>query len=97
MSNRPPPRPPRGRRPPPLPRTESRRLSSPPWLPHVRPWTRHGRAAALAWEKEKTIARHLEQQLAAAQGIMIPQDDDDDRSVDAGSNPDATLTAHLHA
>jgi hypothetical protein len=55
------------------------------------------RAVALAWEKEKTIARHLEQQLAAAQGITIPQDDDDDRSVDAGSNPDAALTAHLHA
>jgi hypothetical protein len=54
------------------------------------------RAAALAWEKEKTIARHLEQQLVAAQGIMIPQDDDDDRSVDAGSNPDAALTAHQH-
>jgi phage terminase large subunit-like protein len=55
------------------------------------------RVATLAWEKEKTIARHLEQQLAAAQGIMIPQDDDDDRSVDAGSNPDAALTVHLHA
>jgi hypothetical protein len=106
MSNRPPPPPPRGRRttprprlkPPPLPRTESRRLSSLPWLPHARPWTRLGRkrAAALTWEKEKTIARHLEQQLAAAQGITIPQDDDDDRSVDAGSNPDAALTAHLH-
>jgi hypothetical protein len=54
------------------------------------------RTAALTWEKEKTIARHLEQQLAAAQGITIPQDDDDDRSVDAGSNPDAALTAHLH-
>jgi hypothetical protein len=55
------------------------------------------RAAALAWEKEKTIARHLEQQLAAAQGITIPQDDNDDRSVDVSSNPDAALTAHLHA
>jgi hypothetical protein len=55
------------------------------------------RAAALAWEKEKTIAHHLEQQLAAAQGITIPQDDDDDRSVDVASNPDAALTAHLHA
>jgi hypothetical protein len=55
------------------------------------------RAAALAWEKEKTIARHLEQQLTAAQGITIPEDDDDDRSVDAGSNPDAALTVHLHA
>jgi hypothetical protein len=54
------------------------------------------RAAALAWEKEKTIARHLEQQLAAAQGITIPQDNDD-RSVDASSNPDAALTVHLHA
>jgi hypothetical protein len=57
----------------------------------------HEHAAALTWEKEKTIARHLEQQLAAAQGIMIPQDDDDDRSVDTGSNPDAALTVHLHA
>jgi hypothetical protein len=55
------------------------------------------RTAALTWEKEKTIARHLEQQLAAAQGITIPQDDDDDRSVDTGSNPDAALTPHLHA
>jgi hypothetical protein len=55
------------------------------------------RAAALTWEKEKTISRHLEQQLAAAQEITIPQDDDDDRSVDVGSNPDAALTAHLHA
>jgi hypothetical protein len=54
-------------------------------------------ATALAWEKEKIIARHLKQQLAAAQGITIPQDDDDDRSVDTGSNPDAALTAHLHA
>jgi hypothetical protein len=52
---------------------------------------------ALAWEKEKTISRHLEQQLAAVQGIAIPQDDDDDRSVDVGSNPNAALTAHLHA
>jgi hypothetical protein len=55
------------------------------------------RAAALAWKKEKTIARHLEQQLAAAQGITIPQDNDDDRSVDVFSNPDTTLTMHLHA
>jgi hypothetical protein len=55
------------------------------------------RAATLAWEKEKTIDHHLEQQLTAAQVITIPQDDDDDRSVDAGSNPDAALTAHLHA
>jgi hypothetical protein len=39
-------------------------------------------------------ARHLEQQLAAAQGIATP--DDDDRSVDTGSNPDAALTAHFH-
>jgi hypothetical protein len=54
-------------------------------------------AAALAWEKEKIIARHLEQQLTAAQGITIPQDDDDDRSIDAGSNPDAALTTHLRA
>jgi hypothetical protein len=42
------------------------------------------------------IARHLEQQLAAAQEIALPQDDDD-RSIDAGSNLDAALTAHLHA
>jgi hypothetical protein len=55
------------------------------------------RAATLSWEKEKTIACHLEQQLTAAQGITIAQDDDDDRSVDTGSNPDAALTAHLHA
>jgi hypothetical protein len=57
----------------------------------------HECAAALAWEKEKIIARHLEQQLVAAQGITIPQDDDDDRSIDAGSNNDAALTTHLHA
>jgi hypothetical protein len=31
------------------------------------------RVVALAWEKEKTIVRHLEQQLAAAQGITIPR------------------------
>jgi hypothetical protein len=43
----------------------------------------HERTVALAWEKEKTIARHLEQQLTAAQGIVLPQDDDDDRSIDA--------------
>jgi hypothetical protein len=55
------------------------------------------RAAALTWEKKKTIAHHLEQQLAAAQGITIPQDNDDDCSVDVGSNPDAALTTHLHA
>jgi hypothetical protein len=54
------------------------------------------RAAALAWEKEKTIARHLEQQLTAAQGIPIPQDDDDDGFVDVGSNSDTALTVHLH-
>jgi hypothetical protein len=34
-------------------------------------WARE-RAAALTWEKEKTIVYHLKQQLAAAQGIMIP-------------------------
>jgi hypothetical protein len=28
---------------------------------------------------------------------MIPHDDDNDRSVDAGSNPNAALTVHLHA
>jgi hypothetical protein len=48
-------------------------------------------------EKEKTIAHHLEQQLATAQGIAIPQDEDDDRSIDASSNPDTALTVHLHA
>jgi hypothetical protein len=32
----------------------------------------HERATVLAWEKEKTITHHLEQQLAAAQGIAIP-------------------------
>jgi hypothetical protein len=56
------------------------------------------RTVILAWEKEKTIAHHLQQQqLTATQGIVIPQDDDDDCSIDAGSNPDATLTVHLHA
>jgi hypothetical protein len=54
-------------------------------------------AIALAWEKEKTITRHLEQQLTTTEGIMIPQDDDGNHSVDAGSNPDAILTAHQHA
>jgi hypothetical protein len=55
------------------------------------------RATALAWEKENTFVCHLEQQLAAAKGIALPQDDDSDRSINAGSNPDLTLTAHLHA
>jgi 2-keto-3-deoxy-galactonokinase len=54
-------------------------------------------ATALAWEKEKTIACHLEQRLTATQGIVIPQDDDDDRSINIGSNPDAAFIAHLHA
>jgi hypothetical protein len=62
-------------RPPPLSRTESRRL---------------------AWEKEKATTHHLEQQLATAQGIVIHQDDDDDRSINVGSNPDASIIAHLH-
>jgi hypothetical protein len=53
------------------------------------------RAAALAWE-EKTINRYLEQQLVIAQGIVVPQDDNDDRYVDGGSKPDAALIAHLH-
>jgi hypothetical protein len=53
--------------------------------------------AALIWEKEKTTAHHLEQQLTVGQGIEIPQDDDDDRSVDTSSNPEAALVAHLHA
>jgi hypothetical protein len=53
--------------------------------------------ASLVWEKEKTIAHHLKQQLTGAQGISIPQDDDDDRSIDHGSNSDAAHTAHLHA
>jgi hypothetical protein len=57
----------------------------------------HERATTLTWEKEKNIARHLEQQLAAAQGITVPQDEDDDHSVDAGSNPAAALATHLHA
>jgi hypothetical protein len=48
------------------------------------------------WEKEKTTTRHLEQQLIAAQGIAIPQDDNSDRSINVGSNPDATLAVHLH-
>jgi hypothetical protein len=56
----------------------------------------HERAAALTWEKEKTIAHYLEQQLTAAHRITIPQDDDNDPSVDADSNPDAALAAHLH-
>jgi hypothetical protein len=57
----------------------------------------HERAAALTWEKEKTITPHLEQQLTAAQGIMIPQDDGDDHSINVSSNPNATLTTLLHA
>jgi hypothetical protein len=56
----------------------------------------HERAAILAWETEKTITHHLKQQLIVAQGIVIPQDDDDDRSINAGFNPDAALTTHLH-
>jgi hypothetical protein len=55
MGNRPSPLPPpRGRRtmpqprltPLPLPCTESRRLSLLPWLPHARPWMRHGHVRA---------------------------------------------------
>jgi hypothetical protein len=52
---------------------------------------------ALSWEKEKIIACHLEQQLTAIQGIVIPQDNNDDRSVDTGSNPNTALIVHLHA
>jgi hypothetical protein len=51
---------------------------------------------ALTWEREKTIAHHLEQQLAAAQGIVTPQDDNDDHSIDAGSNPNVAFIMHLH-
>jgi hypothetical protein len=51
----------------------------------------------LAWEKEKIIAHHLKQQLVAARGITVHQDDDNDRSIDAGSYPDTTLATHLHA
>jgi hypothetical protein len=51
-------------------------------------------AVALAWEKEKTIACHLEHQLTTAQGIATPQDNDDDCSNDASSNLDAALAAH---
>jgi hypothetical protein len=47
-------------------------------------------ATALTWEKEKIITRHL--------AHRCPRDcDDDGCSVDVGSNPDVTLTAHLHA
>jgi hypothetical protein len=53
-------------------------------------------ATALAWKKEKTIAHHLKQQLTGTQGITIHQDYDDDRSIDACSNPNAALTVHLH-
>jgi hypothetical protein len=53
-------------------------------------------AVGLTWE-EKTTVHHPEQQLTTAQGIAIPQYDDDDRSDDAGSNPDATLIVHLPA
>jgi hypothetical protein len=56
----------------------------------------HKHAAALAWEKEKIIARHMEQQLATTQGIVIIQDNNEDRFIDAGSNPNAALTAHMH-
>jgi hypothetical protein len=53
-------------------------------------------AAALTWEKENTIACHLEQHLTVSQGMVIPLDNNDDRSVNAGCNPNATLVAHLH-
>jgi hypothetical protein len=33
---------------------------------------RHRHTTTLAWEKEKTIAHHLEQQLTVAQGIALP-------------------------
>jgi hypothetical protein len=32
----------------------------------------HEHVAAIAWKKEKTIARHMEQQLTAAQWIATP-------------------------
>jgi hypothetical protein len=103
MGNRLPP-PPRGRRttlwlwlrPSPLPRIESRRLS---WLPHARPWMRHRRASVplpSLGRRRRPSPHRLEQQLTAAQGIAIPQDNDDDRSINAGSNPDAALTMYLH-
>jgi adenosylmethionine-8-amino-7-oxononanoate aminotransferase len=44
-----------------------------------------------------TNTHHLEQYLIVAHGIVIPQDDDDNRYVDAGSNPTTTLVGHLHA
>jgi hypothetical protein len=56
----------------------------------------HECAAALTWEKEKNIACHLEQQLTATQGIVLPQDNDDDCSINTGSNPDTALIVHLH-
>jgi hypothetical protein len=54
-------------------------------------------AFTLAWEKENTNTCHLEQQLAATQGIVIPQDNDDDRSIDTSSNPNAALVTLLQA
>jgi hypothetical protein len=32
----------------------------------------HKHATALTWEKEKTIAHHMEQQFIVAQGIVVP-------------------------
>jgi hypothetical protein len=49
------------------------------------------RSTTLAWEKEKTNAHHLEEQLTATQGIVIPWDDEDDHCVDI------VLVAHVHA
>jgi hypothetical protein len=57
----------------------------------------HECAAALTWEKEKANAHHLEQQLTFAHGIVIIQDDNDDRFVNVSSNLDAALITHLHA
>jgi hypothetical protein len=76
-------------RPSPLPRIESRRLS---WLPHARPWMRHRRVSV----PPPSLRRRRRPSPVATQGITIPQDNDDDRSINAGSNPDATLTMYLH-
>jgi hypothetical protein len=78
---------------------ESRRPSSLSWLLHARPWTRHWHASALL----PLLGRRRRPSLVTwttsrrYQGIALPQDDDDDRSIDTGSNPNTTLTADMHA
>jgi hypothetical protein len=56
----------------------------------------HKHAATESWENEKTIARLLERQLAAAQVVETFHHEDDACSKDVDYAPDVTIY-HLHA